>query len=74
MERSLKSTSFVDKIFTFKVAACFSFATNDKKKVVYSNPFDISINLIGCALQFEFKYMFKSNQFCELYCLLQGVL
>ena len=25
----------------------------------------ISINLIGCALQFEFKYMFKSNQFCE---------
>ena len=38
MERSWKSTSFLDKIFTFKVAACFSFATNDKKKVVYSKP------------------------------------
>ena len=38
MERSWKSTSFLDQIFTFKVAACFSFATNNKKKVIYSKP------------------------------------
>ena len=72
MERSLKSTSLLDHIFTFKVAACFSFATNNKKKVIYSKP--IWYQWIQYGVQFVFKYMFKSNQFCEIYCLLQGVL
>ena len=53
MERSLKSTSLLDHIFTFKVAACFSFATNNNKESNLFQTYLISIDLIGCAICVE---------------------